>query len=473
MKLKNSCLLFIFLSLSSNVVFAQKDSATNLSFSSFLQIVRQYHPVIKQAELIVDNAKANNLFARGEFDPKLFYGFDSKFYNSKNYYEISNGGFQIPTWYGLDFKLGIEKNTGDYLNPQQTIPVKGLIYSQISVPLLQGLIIDDRRATLKKAIVFQQMSNVEKIILVNELLYNAGKAYWDWQLSFSNLIVLQNAKDIAEQRFIAVKRTAELGDRPFIDTVESHIQLQERMLSVQQAMYEYQTKSLLMSNFLWMDNNIPVELNDKTKPEFSDVSRSIQNEDYDNNVVDFISKIDSHPELKTYQFKLNQFDIDKKLKQDKLKPKLHVNYSPLYKDFNGIYGSFNNYKWGLSAAFPLFLRKERAELKMVQLKIDNLQFEAIQKRTALINKIKRKQIEWINYKSQCNLYFNTVGDYRELWTSEKKLFESGESSLFMINSREMSYLNAQLKFNDILVKTQYAKLDLIYSMCQMDGVLVK
>jgi hypothetical protein len=34
----------------------------------------------------------------------------------------------------------------------------------------------------------------------------------------------------------------------------------------------------------------------------------------------------------------------------------------------------------------------------------------------------------------------------------------------MINSREMSYINAQLKLNDIYFKNKKAKIDLLYSM---------
>ncbi len=466
--LRNRFLSFICFLLIGSEAFSQKDSSIRFDFSSFLRIVKLHHPVVKQAQLLVDNALANNMFARGEFDPKLFYAFENKFFNSKNYYDISNGGVQIPTWYGIDFKMGVENSFGDFLNPQQATPINGLIYSQVSLPLLQGLVIDERRATLKKARIFQQMSELEKTIAVNELLFNAGKSYWDWQLAFSNLRVLENAKIIAEQRFIAVKKTAEFGDRPYIDTVESLIQLQERILSLQQAQYEYQSKSILLSNFLWTDDNIPVELKENITPEYYVDVDSVRNVAMEKIIVDVDSFIESHPELQNYRYKLNQSEIDRKLKQDKLKPKLNVNYSPLYRNFNGLYGSFNDYKWGLSAAFPLFLRKERADLKSAKLKITNLQLETFQKRVGLINKIKRKQIEYGNYLNQFDLYSNTVYNYRNLWTSEKKLFDSGESSLFMINSREMSYLNAQLKLNEILTKTKYAMLELVYSLCQME-----
>ena len=39
----------------------------------------------------------------------------------------------------------------------------------------------------------------------------------------------------------------------------------------------------------------------------------------------------------------------------------------------------------------------------------------------------------------------------------------GKTSLFMINSREMSYINAQLKLNEIINKNKKAALDAEYS----------
>jgi hypothetical protein len=67
------------------------------------------------------------------------------------------------------------------------------------------------------------------------------------------------------------------------------------------------------------------------------------------------------------------------------------------------------------------------------------------------------------------VYRNNLNNYEKLWQSEKRLFESGESSLFMINSREMSYINAQLKLNDLSNKYQKASLDAEYSFGQLNS----
>ncbi len=463
MKLKNKTVFLFILITFSLKSFSQNDNFIVFSQDDFLKIVKIFHPIAKQAGLISKNANANKQTANGGFDPKLFYDTRNKFYDNTTYFNSSVGGLVIPTWYGVDFKLGYENNNGLYLNPENKLPSQGLIYSQVSLPILQGLIIDERRATLKKAILFEKMSEFEKSNLLNELMYHAGKTYWNWQFAYSNLQVLKNSIGIAQERFNAVKKTAEFGDRPYIDTVEANIQLQERLLSYQQSELEYQTQSLLLSNYLWLENNIPLELSEKTIPEATS-SDNTTNYDVANYDSFFDNQIKNHPTLKIYQYKLQQLDIDKKVKQDKLKPSLNFNYNPLFNPNNIDFGNFNNYKWGFSFGFPLFLRKERGELRMAKIKIQNTQYENVNKQTELVNKTKSIINELKSFVKQYDLYQSTVKNYENLWLAEKTMFDLGESSLFIINSREMSYINSQLKLNELFIKKKKAALELNYSL---------
>lgn len=450
-------------------LFSQNNPVTIMSLSEFMQLVKKNHPIAKQADLVIKMAEATTLEAKGSFDPQLFYEFKNKFYDTKNYFELQNGGFKIPTWFGVELKGGYEQNNGNYLNPENTTPINGLVYSQISIPVLQNLIIDERRSTLKQAKIFQNQSLFEKINQINELLYKAGKAYWEWSLSYNNLNIYKNAIDLSNQRLDAVKISVVLGDRPLIDTVEANIQLQDRMINYQQALIDYTSKTLLLSNFLWIENNVPIELTEQTIPE--NLTKNYNKDEYIiNNITRIDSLISEHPLLKTYQFKLKQLSIEQKLKQEKLKPILNINYNPLFNPENSNNINLNNYKWGVTVGMPIFLRKERGELKMTKIKIENTQYEMTYKKTELINKIKSNIYEYNNLKTQINIYDKNVVNYEKLWLSEKKLFDSGESSLFMINSRESSYINAQLKLNEIIYKNKKSALEAEYSFGQLNTI---
>lgn len=442
--------------------FAQVKNTKPLSLDAYLKLVKMHHPVAKQAENITESAEATQLLAKGGFDPKLFYDFKNKFFDGKNYYALSDGGFYVPTWFGLEFKAGLEKNEGYALNPENNTSNNGLVYSQLSLPLLQGLVIDERRATFKQARLFKELSIYDKINTLNELLYKAGKAYWDWFLSYNNLKIYENAVDLSQKRFEAIVTTFVLGDRPAIDTVEANIQLQDRIINLQQAQMDYRTKSLLLSNFLWLENDTPVELSENTVPDLNSI-----NDDeflvYYQRVESIDSLMNTHPSLKIYEFKLKQLKVEEQFKREKLKPYLKLNYNPLFAADRIDGGYQNNYKWGVSLGFPILLRKERGDLQLTKIKIENTQYDNKIKRVEIINKTKAGINEYNNYKLQADIYTKNVSNYEQLWLSEKKLFDNGESSLFMINSREISYVNAQLKLNEIINKNKKAALETTYS----------
>ena len=63
------------------------DSAQKkLSAAEFIEIVKAYHPVAKQANLLTERAQAELLIARGGWDPLIKSEYDRKTYDGANYY---------------------------------------------------------------------------------------------------------------------------------------------------------------------------------------------------------------------------------------------------------------------------------------------------------------------------------------------------------------------------------------------------
>ncbi|MBK7410356.1 MAG: hypothetical protein IPJ40_21235 [Saprospirales bacterium] len=129
---------------------AQGDS-TILTYREFIGFVWQQHPLARQAELQMDFADAALLSARGAFDPVLSSGWNEKYFDDKHYYRIFDAGFRIPTWYGLSVTGGYENTDGTYLNPENKTDQNGLWTLGVEANLLQGLLIDERRAALQQA----------------------------------------------------------------------------------------------------------------------------------------------------------------------------------------------------------------------------------------------------------------------------------------------------------------------------------
>ncbi|WP_367890020.1 hypothetical protein [Polaribacter batillariae] len=50
---------------------AQEERVSVMTLSEYLGYVKTYHPIVKQANLIINNSEAKLLKARGAFDPKI------------------------------------------------------------------------------------------------------------------------------------------------------------------------------------------------------------------------------------------------------------------------------------------------------------------------------------------------------------------------------------------------------------------
>jgi hypothetical protein len=66
--------------------------------------------------------------------------------------------------------------------------------------------------------------------------------------------------------------------------------------------------------------------------------------------------------------------------------------------------------------------------------------------------------DYSNSINQLEIITRTLNDSKLLLEAEKQLFVSGESSLFLINARELAYIQARLKFIECIVKVQQSKL---------------
>jgi len=450
--------------------FCKFTFAQEVTFSEdrFYELIFNNHPLSKQANLQVLFGENSVLKARGGFDPKLYGRLDQKYYNSSQYYDMLNAGLKVPTWFGVELKTGFESNRGAYLNPQNNTPANGLWYGGISMNLGQGLIIDNRRAELFKAKIYAESTFFEKELQLNELLYESGYSYWHWFLSYHSEQTLIEAYTLALDRFNAVKIIAELGDRPSIDTVEAIIQLQNRESMLLQYKAERTVSMYNLNSFLWDENAFPLELDSLTIPINLD---SISPSPYWFSTEEEIdSAIQNHPYLQITNFKIKSLEVDKRLKREMLKPTLDLQYNLINEPINSnpiTDLSLNNYKWGVTFEMPIFLRKERGDLQLANLKIQEQQYENDNKKAYIEFKIRSSITEMNNALRQVEIFQKNVKDSEKLLSAERKMFEIGESSLFLINARETAYIQSKLKLIESIVKSQQSYLSLQYALANL------
>ena len=405
--------------------------------------VKKYHPLVKTANLEINKAQANLMMARGGFDPKIEVDFKEKQFKDKEYYSILNSSFKIPTWYGIEIKAGFDNNDGIYLNPENTVPNQGLTSLGITVPLGQGLFINQRMADVRKAKIQLKLSQAERKLQAIAVLYDASIAYFNWKKTYNEVKLYETYSSNAQIRFNGIKALIKAGDKRAIDSIEAGISVKNRLLNLEDSKLKLNKAKLELSNFLWLENSIPLELADSLIPETA-VDASIQETLKTNDLVNSDFTLDNHPKINALENKIEILTVEKKLKANMLLPKIDVGYSyiaePSYIDNY----QFENYKIGLNFYFPLFLRKERGSLKLAQYKIQESEFTLNLERVQLSNKISAQKIEIQSLEKQNKIIKTLAEDYTVMLKSEERLFTFGESSLFLINSRENSLISAQL-----------------------------
>lgn len=437
-----------------------------LGFQDYMNIVKNHHPIAAQAEIEIKMGDAAVLMSRGGFDPKLFTEVSQKYFKGDQYYGLLDGGVKIPTWFGIELYAAYERNVGINLNPENLNPINGLMYSGISLSLGQGLFIDKRRADLRQAQIFQKISAEERRVILNELLLEAAKAYWDWFAAYHIREIYREALVLAEIRLEATKQSVVLGERPAIDTVEATILVQNRKISLQETELSFANQTAMLSVFLWADGFIPVELNPTTSPQaITETQSSLLEDDMLLPIIDLA--VENHPELKQANLKVAEIEIEKRWKKEQLKPVLNLKYNFLTEPvgrnpYDGI--SFNNNTWGLEFGMPLLLRRERGDLKMTELKLQDAERTLETKQAVLIYKANAALNELATTKEQILVYQNAVENYDKLLQGELRLFEVGESSVFMVNMREIGYIDAQVKLTELVSKNRKASQTLEYSL---------
>jgi outer membrane protein TolC len=444
-----------------------QDSAKTLSPAQVMAIVKQYHPVARQADIFIEKAKADVTIAKGMFDPVFKNESAQKTFDGIDYYYYNRPELSIPTWFGVEIFSGFENLTGSRTSPEET---KGKTsYLGISVPLAKNLLMDKRRATLQTAKIFREASAIEKRSMLNNLLLDAMKAYWNWVQQYQVYKILTEAVNVNEKRTELVKTAFRLGDRPAIDTTEALAQLQNFELLKSQAWLDFQNAGLDLSLYLWTAEMQPYYLASGIvsggDAQLSNIAAG--------SVPELSVLLDAarknHPELMIYDYRLNILEVEKKLKFQDLLPTLNFRYNQLGKGYDilkttGVPLFENNYQYGLALGIPLRLSQGRGEYRKAKLKITETALKQSQKQLEIENKVKSYFNELITFKNQVALQEKALKNYQALQRGEEIRFQAGESSLFLINIRENKTLEALQKLQELKIKYLKAEISLQWAI---------
>ena len=449
-----------------------KENLKTQNAEQVLNLVRDFHPISRQAVIEIEKSKADILLAKSAFDPILSNYIAKKTFDGTNYYRISSPEIRIPTWYGVEVVSGVESLSGNRFDVSETTGKTS--YFGLRVPLAKNLVLDKRRAFLQQSKIMNKMAVEEQRLAINNLLMEAMDAYWQWVNYYQKFTVIKNNVTINEKRLELVKKSFDNGERAAIEVVEAEAQLQSFQYLQNNAWVAFQNSALELSAYLWQNNN-----------EFYTLPETVIPQDgWENeiNIANFNLELENlestaaknHPYLQIYNYKLETLEIDKKLKFQDLLPKIDFQYNQLGKGYKLLKTAVqaplfeNNFQYGFKFEMPLRLSQGRSDFQKAKLKIEETKLDQNQKNQQILIKVKSYFNEYLYLKNQTTLQSSNYENYQKLVTAEETKLFNGESTLFLVNSRENKALEALEKL--IELKTKYYKT--IYALQWSAGILM-
>ena len=455
----------IFLICFSLVLHAQISDTLILNESKFLKQVLGFAPAIKNAGLKVNIQNQELLYAKGAFEPKILGQYSLKKLEGKSYFDKQQTGFNIKTPFGIKLAGGLLENQGDFLNPENNVPTSGLIYTGVELPLGAGMFTDKDRTNIKQQRLKNDVALLIQVLSINEYLFEAGENFWDWYESIALMKISEDALIMASDRLEFVKSQNQIGEAAIVDTLEAYINYQNRLALNISNLVNYQKMSNSIKNYIWLPNR----------------SRSLLFPEVDLNYLgafpDSLLKVDlarTHPLIRVLETDSIVNQASMILNREFFKPELDLTLR-LQEDAQ-FFGQFDyepksNHYLGIDLRMPLFLRKQRAKSKQLNFKKDVI---SNKKKEALV-KIENTQTAYFlnaeELKNNVFIWQSAVQNYKVLLQAEQTKLRQGESSLFIVNSRELKWIEAREMYVKNYVFYRKALLGYYHSLAMLPALL--
>lgn len=438
------------------------NSQTAITYNDYILSIKTNYPLVKRAGNLVDQANYNYNAARGNYDPVINSAYENKFYNSKNYFSVLHAELKQPLFTNQSINIGYDYGQGNYLDPSNVTSLQGTPFVGVEASLLQGMLFDKRRAEVLKAKQYKTYYEAEKDNLMNQILFEASNNYADWVFAEKELQLYEYFMQLAYKRYVAMVVLSSIGEKAAVDSIEASLLYQGRMIEYQTVKVDNQKIQNKVLSFSWKNENepMPYDTSLTTKDSLENYfikAESLMDNEIKNTVV-------NNPLLKKYESAQKILAIDKRLKAEMIKPKLDVKYNFLNNDASPYLTDFsmNNYKWGAKFSMPLLLRTSRNEFKISKLNLENNQLELSNKQNEIDLKVNVLKQALLLVKSQIAASEKNVSYSKQLLEAEKLKFENGESSLFLLNTRETKWLESELKLAEYRTKFMKLSFEMIY-----------
>ncbi len=417
-----------------------------LELAEVLALVESHHPRIRSAALTRGVAAARVLERQGAFDPSL--GLDSNYqrYNSTSrpgqaLHQLGNTIAVTRTDpSGIRWEGGWNLQEGTVKSPLSATGTGGELFLEAKIPLLRGLGVNPSSTLLQQSqLLFEQTEFDLHRTRLNVLL-EAGSAFFRWNATVMQWRILEENLQLAKDRAEQVRIRIEAGDLPTIDQIEADREVTIREDALLRAGREIQRSALTLAMYLWNSEGssqaVPApEQAPQLLPETSTVSPEQVTELQ-------LKALVQRPELRRLKLDRSIIDLDRELAENDRLPQLDLTLRPGVDLGQQSIGP--TIKAGVELVIPLGTRTFDGRRQAAVLKLDQIDLDKVQTLQAILIQVQDAASE-VEATAQRLLQAREIYEQSlKLEEAERLRFELGDSTLFLVNIRERSTVEAAL-----------------------------
>ncbi|MBI1268385.1 MAG: hypothetical protein GC193_13240 [Cryomorphaceae bacterium] len=431
----------------------------------FLKQLLRYHPQLGIRTMDVGIAEAEAMGARAAFDPNLKGEYASKTFDGTSYYDYRDAALEWQLQPGINLKAGYNRSIGTYINPETFTPEVGLAFAEISVPLVDGFFRTPDQTRLRQARISADRSVRTLENAQRDMVLFGAEVYWNWVAASRALKLRNDIVALALERYNQTVGQYQLGVFTAMDTLEAHNQYVKRQTEYTEALMDFQEWFRLAGTLIW-ENDMFDQFTGGAEPDTSwqsaadlHISRALSND------LTWL-----HPSVEMLELKSREARLDLLLAREQLKPDVNLSLKAISRaDQLSLAG--NNSVIGLSAKVPILSRKERANIRKAQFKLDQADLYVDMKLRDLMQKRLMLESQVLQVNDLSRLARENAANAGELLFMEGTKLRLGESTLFIINRRENTYLDAAIKEIDVMRKKRILEWKMILLTYNPQGII--
>lgn len=334
----------------------------------------------------------------------------------------------------------------------------GVVFS-----LLRDRDIDKRRFAETDALFILRDADIEVLLTQIAVQQKAASSYWNWVAAGRALQIYRDLLSIAEERNVGLRKQLKQGAIAAIFVTENEQNITRRRYFVTQAERDFQQATVALS-FYYRNSDgktaiagadrLPVEL---PLARVNDTAALTSDATID-------EALRRRPEVASLQNAIDRAMNKMALLENDLKPSLDVTVE-LSDGLGGIgeggsSRATTDTTIGLSFSVPLQRRAARARLDQARNKLDAMRLEQqrVEERIAL--EVQDLAISLRYAGELATLADQEVDQSQLLADAERKRFRSGASDFFVVNVREQTVANVQVRAVAARLETQLSRVNL-------------